>query len=108
MAPLKQTSGYLRVGDVIRVTDREYLGEIAVCVESDGHAEHPYACVVLSGNKQDREPIWPNRYIKLGNVVENVALWERERLRVVELADRQRVRDDRPIPKLRIPKAKKK
>lgn len=82
----KQTTGHLRVGDVLRVLDKLHLGEIAVCVESDGHEEYPFACVVLSGKDQDREPIWPTRWVKLGNVVENVALLEREMLRLKELA----------------------
>lgn len=61
---------HLRVGDVIRVLDLDFCNEIAVCVESDGHTEYPYCCMLMSNTKHEREEFWPTEYVRLGNVNE--------------------------------------
>lgn len=74
---LKQLSGPLRLGDIIRVLDKDHQNEIAVCVESDGHPEYPYCCMIVSLPEEARGEFWPARYERIGNVNEVVGLLER-------------------------------
>lgn len=80
-ALLKQLSGPLRLGDIIRVLDKDHHNEIAVCVESDGHPEYPYCCMIVSLPEQARVEFWPARYERIGNVNEVVGLLERTGVR---------------------------
>ena len=73
---LKQHGPKLRVGDIVRVLDPESAGDIAVCVESDGHPEFPYCCMVVNDHLQDRTETWPAHYVKLGNVNEVVGVMD--------------------------------
>jgi hypothetical protein len=73
---LQQHGGHLVAGDIIRILDAESAGAIAVCVESDGHREYPYCCMVVSDRDREREELWPAEYVKLGNVNELVGLLE--------------------------------
>lgn len=75
---LKQKGARLRLGDVIRILDKEQEGVIAVCIQDDGHDEYPWCCVpiVATSTTEQREEIWPAKYERIGNVVEMVALTE--------------------------------
>ncbi len=87
---LKQLSGYLRLGDIVRIQDAENVNHIAVCVESDGHPEYPFCCMVVSDTKQERGEYWPERYERLGNVNEVVgmlALMGRPRINTQDIID---------------------
>ena len=73
---LQQHGGHLVAGDIIRILDAESSGAIAVCVESDGHREYPYCCMVVSDRDREREELWPAWYVKLGNVNQLVRILE--------------------------------
>lgn len=66
----------LRLGDIIRILDKceGYEGEIAVCIQSDGHAEWPYCCMVVSNKEESRSEYWPVKYEIIGNCNEVVEL----------------------------------
>lgn len=76
---LQQLSSPLELGDIIRVLDKDHHGAIAVCVESDGHPEYPYCCMIVSLPEEARVEFWPARYERIGNVNEVVRVLHRPR-----------------------------
>jgi hypothetical protein len=64
----------LRLGDIIRILEKDLLHEIAVCVEADDHIDHPYCCMIISNGINAREEYWPTKYERIGNINECVTM----------------------------------
>lgn len=71
---LKQKGVRLKLGDVVRILDKDMDRAIAVVVEADNHDEWPWCCMVLDSPDKMRMEYWPVNYDRLGNVVEMVGL----------------------------------
>ncbi len=74
MATLKQKGPKLKLGDLVRIQDEGREGELAVVVEDDGHKEYPWCCMTVTDREEMRVECWPEKYDRIGNVVEMVAL----------------------------------
>lgn len=71
---LKQKGVRLKLGDIVRILDRDMNREIAVVVEADEHDEWPWCCMLMNSPDKMRMEYWPVNYERLGNVVEMVGL----------------------------------
>ncbi|MBL8002863.1 MAG: hypothetical protein JNL05_12980 [Flavobacteriales bacterium] len=71
---LQQKGPRLHLGDVVRILDKGMEGDIGVVVEIERHSEWPWCCMLVNSPDNMRTEYWPEKYERLGNVLELVGV----------------------------------